>query len=363
MIVKVPVTPRPPSNPAAAQSAAETAKAAALKMLETSVIDDSKAPIEAGDRGSKKVQVTEPDPDEGEPEEEKAPAITEEKEITEETEGEPEEEKAPDEEKPAAEEKKEGLPDPLKNSFERLAREKAEMRKQTESLKAREAKVAKFEMVEKAVANNDAIGALAILGIKYSTLAKQKINGAAEEEEEPDDIGAKSFDGAALMEEVRALREESRERKIASQNADLQASVKNVVKASAERFPNIAADPDLARDVVDYMINFVKQTGSPPGETLDESIQLAAEAVEAREEKQAQKYLKRKGLTNVKPLDNAPSAGTKSAGVPTTSEQVKKSKTLTNSHASTPRAVGSTTAETPEDYRAKALAILEAQGE
>ncbi len=339
VVTKTPA-PRPVFTPSA--DTAATAQAAALKMLEGAVIDDSSVPIEAGD---KPVKAAEPVEEES-PAEDKAPVV------------EPEDKK---DEKPAVEEKKdEKLSDPLKNSFEKLAREKADMRKETEALKIREAKVAKFEMLERAVANDDALGALQMLGLKYSTLVKQEINkgrsAPAQEEEASDEPNP-------YEQRIAALEGTIREQKMREADTNLRGRVSDIVKGAASKYPNVSADPELARDVVEQLLAFTKQAGRPPGDTIEESIAMALEAVEQREEQAAQKYLKRKGLTDVKPADNMATVGPKSAVDPAASELAKKSKTLTNSHASAPRAVGSTTAETPEELRAKALALLEAQGD
>jgi len=335
-------TPAPPTNTAAIESAAETAKAAALKMLETSVIDDSTAPIEEGDKEPpKKDAPVEEDPDaqvDDEPKEEKKP------------DDEPKEEEKPKEEK-------KGLPDPLKNSFEKLAREKKELRAREEKLKAAEGRMSKLETVERLAAANDGLGVLAALGVKYRGCVKQHLEkGAAPDDE--DDATPPPADG---LEEIRAelqqLREESRQRKLKEGDQVLRGAVNDFVKTAAEKFPNIAGDPDLAKDVVEEMIRFTKETGAPPGDTLEESIQMAAEAVEEREEKALQKRLKRRGLTAARAAGDAGPAGTKSAVEPTASEVVKKSKTLSTSHATAPRGVGSTSVD-PEDLRRQAVEML-----
>jgi len=335
-------TPAPPSNPAAMQNTAEEAKAAALKMLETSVIDDSTAPVEEGDKEPvKKAPPVEEDPDaqvDEEPQEEKKP------------DDEPKEEEKPKEEK-------KGLPDPLKNSFEKLAREKKELRAREEKLKAAEGRMSKLETVERLAAANDGLGVLAALGVKYSGFVKQQLEkGAA-----PDDEDDATPPPADSLEEIRAelqqLREESRQRKLKEGDQVLRGAVNDFVKTAAEKFPNIAGDPDLAKDVVEEMIRFTKETGAPPGDTLEESIQMAAEAVEEREEKALQKRLKRRGLTAARAAGDAGPAGTKSAVEPTASEVVKKSKTLSTSHATAPRGVGSTSVD-PEDLRRQAVEML-----
>lgn len=339
-IVTKTTTPAPPSNPIAVQDTAAAAKAAAMKMLETSVIDDSTAPVEVGDKEPAAAKAIPVDPDEGvddEPKEEEKPV----------------EEKA--EEKPK--EEKKGLPDPLKNSFEKLAREKAELRKREDALKAAEGRVGKLETIERLAAAGDGLGVLAALGVKYSAFVKQKLEQGAADEEPEAEAPPPSSDIATLREEVRALREESRQRKLKEGDTVLRSAVTDFVKTAAEKFPNIAADVDLAKDVVEEMIRFTKETGNPPGDTLEESIQMAAEAVEEREEKALQKRLNRRGLTAARALGDASPVVTKSAVEPTASEVVKKSKTLTTSHATAPRSVGSTSVE-PDELRRKAVEML-----
>lgn len=342
-------TPAPPSNPAAIQSTAEAAKAAALKMLETSVIDDSTAPIEEGDK--KPVEKEKPP---SVPDEDPDARVDEDDESEKKPLEEPKEEEKPDEEEPKKEEKK--LPDPLKNSFERLAREKKELRAREDRVKASEGRLGKLDTIEKLAASGDAIGVVAALGLKYSTLVQQKIE-RGEADEDPEADAPASNDIAALREEIRELREESRQRKVQEGNNVLGGAVRDFVKDAADKFPNIASDPDLHKAVVEEMIRFTKETGAPPGETLTESIQMAAEAVEEREEKALQARLKKRGLTTARAAGDAPPAGTKSAVEPTASEVVKKSKTLTTSHATAPRGVGSTSVD-PEDLRRKAVEML-----
>ena len=132
-IVTKATTPTPPSNPAAIQDTAAAAKAAALKLMENAVIDDSTAPVEVGDKEPEKKVVEDPDAQvDDEPVPETKP------------DDEPKED-PPEEKKP----EKKGLPDPLKNSFEKLAREKADMRKREEALKAAEGRLSKYETVER----------------------------------------------------------------------------------------------------------------------------------------------------------------------------------------------------------------------
>ncbi len=335
MTVETKPAPRPVFVPS--ENTANEARSAALAMLEGAIIDDSAAPVEEGEK--------------------KAPTQAAEGDQPEEVvETKPEEKPAAEEKKAEPEDKK--LSDPLKNSFERLAREKAEMRKAEESLKAREAKTAKYEMLERAVENDDVLGAVSLLGLKYSTLVQQVISkGKGEEEPEEAPPAESVYEKRIAALEERLAKEQSQR-----SHQEMQGRINAAAKSASDRFPSIAADSALAADVVQEMLSFTMRTGRPPGDTIEESIQMAMESIESREEASLQKLLKRRGLTVQKPVSNTDSAGTKSAVVPAASELASKSRTLTNSHASAPRTVGTTTAETPEELRAKALALLEAQG-
>lgn len=339
-IVTKTTTPTPPSNPAAIQDTAAAAKAAALKLMENAVIDDSTAPVEVGDKEPAKKVVEDPDAQvDDEPVPETKP------------DDEPKED-PPEEKKP----EKKGLPDPLKNSFEKLAREKADMRKREEALKAAEGRLSKYETVERLAAAGDGLGVLAALGVKYSGFVKQQLEkGGPAEDDEAETPPSTDLD--EIRNELKQLREESRQRKLKEGDQVLRGAVNDFVKTATEKFPNIASDPDLAKDVVEEMIRFTKETGAPPGDTLEESIQMAAEAVEEREEKALQKRMKRRGLTVAGASGDASSAAPKSAVETAPSEVAKKSKTLTTSHASAPRAPVSTSVD-PEDLRRQAVEML-----
>ncbi len=339
MIIKSSSAPPAPTNAGAIQSTADAARTAALALFEGSKIDNSTAPVEQGDLEEKKVAAS--------PEEETSP---------EEESDEPKEEEKPEVKVEAKPEKKEeGLPDPLKRSFDRLAIEKKELREMQAQLKDREAKVAKYELADKLAANGDALGLLAAYNVKYSTLVKQKIERGEPDAEEPAEA-----DDNPLVAEVKQLREIVYGERQQRFEREMNGQINDFVKANATKYGNLAADPSLSKDVVRHLLEFTKQTGKPPGETLEESIQMAVEAVEEREEAAAQKYLKRKGLTGQKASSTVTEAP-KSAVEPPASELGSR-KTLTNSHASSPHGAGSTRPETPEDLRAKALKLLEAQG-
>jgi hypothetical protein len=197
-----------------------------------------------------------------------------------------------------------------------------------------------------------------MLGLKQSTLVQQVIERGEEPEEE-----SKPEPKNVYEERIAKLEATISQDRMTRMDNDLLGRVRDVLKGKESKFSNVAADPSLHREVINQLISFTKEAGHPPGDTIEESIQMAIEAVEAREEATAQKYLKRKGLTQPKTEGDTGIVGSKSAVAPAASELAKTSRTLTNSHASSPRTVGSTPAETPDELRAKALKMLEAQGD
>ncbi len=336
IVTKAPV----PQHVATTGNTAATAQAAALKMLEGATIDDSKAEVEVGDKPAPATPVVE---GEVEAAVEKAP----------------EEEKPLEEEKPKLEAKKEGLPDPLKKSFEALAKEKSDLRAERDSLKAERGELAKYRMLDNAVKNRDAMGVLAAAGLTYKDVVAQVTGGKAviPDAEEPE---AGSSEVQTLRTELEELKNERKAEKFNRNMETLHTKMREAV--DPKKYPNLAADPGLVREAHNLLIEHTKKTGSPPGETLTESIQIALEAVEAKEEANVQKIMKRRGLTSAKPAGDTEEAGTKSAVDQPASELGKPSRTLTNSHATTPAKGAGSTAKTPEELRALALKQLEAQG-
>ncbi len=329
--------------PAAPTDTAGAARAAALAMLSTSTIDDSAAPVEKGEEAE--VPAVK-DPDEGE-----KPA-----EVEKEGEKPAEVEKKPEEK---VEAKKEGLDDPLKKSFERLALEKKEQRDREANLKTREAAVAKYELLDKAAAAQDAMGALTMLGIPYSALVNQLTGGRAPADE-PEKEAPAGNESEALK-RVAALETQLSKERFDRNMSALHTEFGTIAKANAKKYPLVAEDPELIRQAHANLVEFVRRTGSPPGETREESIAIALEAVQVTAEKEAEKWRKKLGLTAAPAASNTEAAAPKSAVEPA-SELGMPSRTITNSHASAPQKVAGSTAKTPDELRAAALKILEAQG-
>ncbi len=337
----VKIAPAAPTNFQALQNSAADAQAAALKMFETSKIDNSAAPVEEGDVEPKveaqKVEVAEVDPDEGTPEA-KEEKVEEKIEVK----------------------KDEGLPDPLRKSFEQLAKEKKALRDEQTAVKAEGAKFEKYRMLDAAVKNGDALGALAALGMGYGHVVKQltggkappEVEGATEEPEQGEN---------PLAAEVRELRAIVQKDRFERGGERLLGKMNELTRSMATKLPNVAADPALVEEARQYLYDFTRETGAPPGANINESMQMALEAVEARESATVEKWKKRLGLTVAKATaDNTPAA-TKSA-VEQPASDLGSRKTLSNSHASSPNVAGSTRPETVEELQAKALRLLEAQG-
>ncbi len=326
-----PVRPTAVVNTGAIQDTAAAAQAAALKMLEGAVIDDSAAPVEEGDKAAKAAPVAEEAaPEEGEEVEVEAPK---------------------EEEKPAPKEgKKEALPDPLRKSFEALALEKKAMRDERDKYKSEMAELSRFRAIDVAAKNRDALGVLAAHGLSFKDVNLQVAGGA-----DPTDLPEDKQEAKSPLEERLAALETTLQKERFQRHMDnLQGQMAKAV--DAKKYPTIAAEPELVADAHKLLIDHTRQTGSPPGSNLNESMHMALEAIEAREQAANEKYRKRLGLTTSKNLTDTEVAASKSAVEPASG--LGTSRTISNSHASAPKAAGSTKAETVEELRAKALRQL-----
>lgn len=344
IVTKAPVRPTPVVNVGAANNVAEAARAEAMKMLEGAVIDDSKAPTEVGDKPAPKA-VVEPEAAE-EPSAEEKPA---EEPVA-------EEEKPATEEKPK-EEKKEGLPDPLKRSFEALAQEKKALRLEKEAVKAEKAGLAKYQLLDRAIQNGDVMSLIAAGGFKYQDVVAAVTGGklpagTADEEDAP---APGNEENSPLALKVKALEETIQKQNFSRGMEQLHATMVKAV--DPKKYPNIAADPDLVQAAQDELVAFTRKTGAPPGENISESINMALEAIETREAAVVAKWKKRLGVDSAAPASDAGAVEPKSAVRPA-SELGKQSRTLTNSHASVPAKPPGSPVETVEELRAKALKLI-----
>jgi hypothetical protein len=175
-------------------------------------------------------------------------------------------------------------------SFERLAKEAAALRQRGEKYKNYETLETKLppgslDALAKAKLANDPEAALVALGWSYADIAERQLGKAAEPEDgeaakkpagggkERPELPPEVASALAAVEELKAERDA---RNAAASEAEARSKIKEGIKG---KFPLVEA---LERDgkVADYLVDFWKKTGRGPGETFEESVELAAIAVE-----------------------------------------------------------------------------------
>lgn len=222
--------------------------------------------------------------------------------------------------------------DPLKRSFEKLAKRSEEVRQKEERLKV-------YEMLEKAVpphqiqalaralASGDPMSLVTAAGFTYADVAKRVTSDelpakpAAPEPEKPQ---------GALPPEVQSELAQMRAYIAQKQQEELNQKIVQTIPADKTKF--LAARPAAERAAMinQYVNQFRQATGGFPGDTFEESVAIAAEAVEAHLAKEAEFY--RQVLTPGQ--SSAPVAPAAHGETPKTGpESVPVPKTLTNTSA------------------------------
>lgn len=271
----------------------------------------------------------------------------------------------------APEEKKEALPDGLKKSFEKLAKDTAELRKAQESLKVYQKAFegtdpATVSAVVKARMSKDPLSALTALGFTHQDYvdainsqssraapkAQPKAAAAPESEDEEVPPWKEALD--RVTSELEALKTEKR-------NAQLEAGRTNTLSHMdklAQKNPKlelVAGDPKAMKRALELAEEHVKVTGQAPA-SAQERDELLMTALEATEEAMAAeaaeweaRLTKRKGRAPVAP-----------SGAPVTPPAASVQARLTTTNASSPANRTAHTPRTPEDYQAAAIAAVRA---
>lgn len=257
---------------------------------------------------------------------------------------------------PKPEEKKEEAPKTeekdtlLKKSFETLAKEKAALRKERDAAKAEREELAKYRTLDNAVKNKDAMGVLAALGLPYSSLVDQLVGKKTESKAEAPEESVES----KYLARIEALEQENKAAKFKADVTALESKITQIANMKKEKFPLSTGEEDFAPAVREYLLNYVRENEDPPGDTIEESIEIALEAMEERFNQQAAKWRKKLGLTAA---ETSSSVTTAERVVEPVKSVVTKSKTLSNSHTSAP-ATGITNPSNSSDYRRAALEAL-----
>jgi hypothetical protein len=228
-----------------------------------------------------------------------------------------------------------------------VAREKAANRAAKAELAADRAKISRAEALLAAAESGDAMGLLAAAKIPWSAAAKQVIEGGKTDpktdEKQPVNL---EQEVAELKAEIRAGKAEKQMNAVLGQIKEKAGKYKYVSGLEAEK------------DVFDYLKAYHAETGEMPGDNLEESIEIACEAVELHLSKSGERWKKvltDPGSGDKKDLKSASPSGTASK---------QAARTLTNDVGSGPR--GSDPAKpkvlkTEDDYRSAALAAFLAQ--
>lgn len=229
--------------------------------------------------------------------------------------------------------------DPLKRSFEKLAKRSEEVRQKEERLKVYEALEKavpphQVQALARALASGDPMALVTAAGFTYADVAKRVINdempakpAAAPEPEKPQGV---------LPPEIQQEIAQMRAYIAQKQQEELSQRIVKALPSDKLKFLAVRPEGERAARVNAYIAQFYQQTGSLPGETFEESVAIAAEAVEAHLAKEAEFY--RQVLTpgqSSAPVTPAAHGETPKTG----SETAPVPKTLTNLRTSAPAGV------------------------
>lgn len=227
-------------------------------------------------------------------------------------------------------------PAPLEKSFEKLAQEKAAFRAEQERMKPYVEALQKFDpltlrALTQAMESGDANQVLKAL--KLDPPAAQNLNETEVSRTEIPELAEIREE----LSELRKFRAEQAENKLVSEIKEATKDYKLITARGAHKM------------VLQYILDFKNQTGSPPGDTLAESYALAAEAVEGRLRQEAESW--RKVLTPEEPMVESPQVSQSQAAAPQPT-----SKTLSSAATSAPPLTVTTSKpKTAEEYQALAL--------
>jgi hypothetical protein len=207
----------------------------------------------------------------------------------------------PVENKPKVEQKVEQSTDPFTKSFTKFTTEKEQFRKQTEAWKpyaemSKHLTVDALSAAVKAKQAGDPMAILAAFGFSHTDYVRQTAAAAAgkpapakdaSEKEEPQE----NSELAQLKAELAELRNERMQEKVQSQRTQVLTAMKDELARQVEKFPLIN-DMEAQGDVLRFIEQHVQRTGSPPGESFEETVAMAATEVESRLTQAKEKWSK-----------------------------------------------------------------------
>lgn len=253
---------------------------------------------------------------------------------------EPESDEKPAEQAEKPEEKK---PAKAEKTWEEIAREKAKLREERQASAAEKARLTRAEALLQAAESGDALGLLAAAKIPWSKAAKQVLEGGKAEEPAPE---ADEKPASKLEREVAELKAELQAAKYEKAKTKLM----DKIKETGQGFKFVSG-LEAENEVFDFMDAYYRKTGEQLGDSLEESIQIACEAVDRDLAKKGDRWKK------VLISGGSENKGEGKPAVPSTAS--KQVRTLTNDTGSGPRSVNPVKTQSgpksDSDYRNDAL--------
>lgn len=246
-----------------------------------------------------------------------------------------------------------GVGTPFEKGFAQLATKQAEFRREKDAAKhglslARVVNPVQAAALEKAMAAGDGLAAMSALGFSYADIASRVVG--APPEKKPEDV--KPEDAKPQVEEdpeIKELKEERRQRKLAEQQAVIVDGIKGVITKGGEKYKTIAALEDFngVSAVLDELWRM--GNGSFPANSALENIAIAAEEYERRLSSGEVPLTKKQWekLQNLTQAASPVSTGAEATRDRPGNAPVSSAKTLTNKGAA-PRAAPATQYSGPD---------------
>jgi hypothetical protein len=255
-------------------------------------------------------------------------------------------------------EEAERAPDGVKKSFERLAQKSAELRKEREALETERNRYRALDDVEKARTARDPMKALKALGFTHAEIVNNFLDVADEFGKEPEKTEKKpEKDQTALEKRLERLEAREKELELKEARASFEVTAKKVLEGSKHRLVKKFNDLDKVMGILN---DHYQHTGSYLGDTLEESIALAAEILEEKYSEEAKRW--KEALTDddlsVKNTDNPAESDQEAVMQPSSAERAVRS---LSSAASGAAKAPARKPQTDEEYRQAAINELRRQ--
>ena len=230
-----------------------------------------------------------------------------------------------------------------------IAAEKAALRKQKEEIAQRQKDFAKLDT---AIQAKDPLALLAAAGFSYQQLVEQVINGKVTSE------APKEGAPAEWQTRVQALEQELAKERATRARLDALGRVKDLAAKGGDKFA-LTRERNMEDRALAFLEDHYQKTGEMPGESFEESLEIALEAVEEHLNSELEQWLttsKARAKLGSAGVNTSPPQGTGGAD----GSAAKVVKTLTNAGTTAPaKRVAPPEPKTAEDYRRLALQLLE----